>query len=98
MPHDHRSFYVRRALTEHAFALAPDRQNFRELHEDLARQFDALVQNAQLRPKEPTPVWDRQRARATANFALAPERTVAFVLTPSVARRFISANCEVRFD
>jgi hypothetical protein len=44
------SYYRQRAVEERARALASDRQNVREIHEELARQYDALVLHAELRP------------------------------------------------
>ena len=45
------SYYRQRAVTERAMALASDRQNVREIHEELARQYEALVDHAELRPE-----------------------------------------------
>lgn len=50
MSHDDTSYYRKRAVTERAMALAADRQNVREIHEELARQYDALVEQVELRP------------------------------------------------
>ncbi len=47
--HDAR-YYRERAATERAMALASERQEVREIHEELARQYDALVEQADLRP------------------------------------------------
>ncbi len=47
--HDTR-YYQERAIAERALALASERQDVREIHEELARQYDALVEQAQLRP------------------------------------------------
>ncbi len=47
--HDTR-YYRERAITERALALASARQDVREVHEELARQYDALVEHAHLRP------------------------------------------------
>lgn len=44
------SYYRRRALHERAMAAASDRQEVREIHQELARQYDALVEEADLRP------------------------------------------------
>lgn len=43
------SYYRQRAVQERAMALAAERQNVREIHEELARQYDALVTQAELR-------------------------------------------------
>ena len=45
------SYYRQRAATERALAGASDRQNVREIHEELARQYEALVERAELRPE-----------------------------------------------
>ncbi len=48
---DHDTHYYRaRAVTERAMALAAERQDVCEIHEELARQYDALVEQAELRP------------------------------------------------
>ena len=46
------SYYRQRAVTERAMALAAERSNVREIHEELARQYEALVEQVQLRPEE----------------------------------------------
>lgn len=43
-------YYRERAVTERAMALASERREVREIHEELARQYDALVEQAELRP------------------------------------------------
>lgn len=53
MSPDDTSYYRQRAVTERAMALAADRQNVREIHEELARQYEALVSHAELRPSVP---------------------------------------------
>lgn len=50
MSGDDTSYYRQRAVTERAMALAAERQNVREIHEELARQYEALVEQAELRP------------------------------------------------
>ncbi len=46
---DHATRYYReRAFTERAMALASERQQVREIHEELARQYEALVEQADL--------------------------------------------------
>ncbi len=48
---DHDTCYYReRAVKERAMALASERQEVREIHEELARQYDALVEQEELRP------------------------------------------------
>ena len=44
------SYYRDRAATERELALSSDRQNVREIHEELARQYEALVEQESLRP------------------------------------------------
>lgn len=43
-------YYRERAATERAMALASQQREVREIHEELARQYDALVEQAELRP------------------------------------------------
>lgn len=43
------SYYRQRAVTERALALSADRQDVREIHEELARLYDALVNQDELR-------------------------------------------------
>jgi hypothetical protein len=50
MSRDDGSYYRERAQTERAMALASERQNVREIHEELARQYEALAEQAELRP------------------------------------------------
>ena len=50
MSSDDTSYYRQRAVDERAMALAADRQNVREIHEELARQYEALVEQSELRP------------------------------------------------
>ena len=45
------SYYRQRAVAERAMALAAERENVREIHEELARQYEALVEQSELRPK-----------------------------------------------
>jgi len=42
-------YYRERAVTERAMALASERQEVCEIHEELARQYDALVEQAEHR-------------------------------------------------
>lgn len=46
MSRDDASYYRQRAVDHRAMALAADRRNVREIHEELARQYDALVEQA----------------------------------------------------
>lgn len=43
-------YYREQAATERGMAKAADRQNVREIHEELARQYEALVEQGELRP------------------------------------------------
>ena len=45
---DHR-YYRERAATERAMALTSEQREVREIHEELARQYEALVEQAELR-------------------------------------------------
>lgn len=53
-------YYRRRAIEEREMALKSERQNVAAIHEELARQYQALVDEAELRPKlaikVPTPI------------------------------------------
>ena len=42
-------YYRERAATERALAAGADRKNIAEIHEELARQYQALVDQAELR-------------------------------------------------
>lgn len=42
-------YYRERAAKERALALASERQQVREIHEELARQYEALVEQTELR-------------------------------------------------
>jgi hypothetical protein len=44
------SYYRERAATERAMAMVYERQEVREIHEELARQYESLVEQAELRP------------------------------------------------
>jgi hypothetical protein len=46
---DDASYYRQRAVTHRAMLLAAERQNVREIHEEFARQYEALTKSAQLR-------------------------------------------------
>ena len=43
-------YYRERAISERALAKAAERQNVAEIHEELARQYEALVEQDGLRP------------------------------------------------
>ena len=58
------SYYRHRAATERELALSSDRQNVREIHEELARQYDALVEQAALRPGGRKDAFARDRSEA----------------------------------
>ena len=61
-------YYRQRAVAERAMALKADRQDVAAIHEELARQYEALVDQAELRPalsfRLPNPSGSRYRARA----------------------------------
>jgi hypothetical protein len=44
-------YYRRRAVDERAMALKSERRDVAAIHEELARQYQALVDQGQLRPK-----------------------------------------------
>lgn len=43
-------YYRQRAVDERAMALKSERRNVAPIHEELARQYQALVEQAELRP------------------------------------------------
>lgn len=49
MSSDDASYYRQRAVEERAMALSSERRDVREIHEELARQYEALVDQAELR-------------------------------------------------
>ena len=49
-PHD-TEFYRQRAVDERAMALKAERRNVAAIHEELAGQYQALVERAELRPR-----------------------------------------------
>ena len=50
MPSSDTKYYRARAITERELALATDRQDVAEIHGELARLYQALVNQAELRP------------------------------------------------
>jgi hypothetical protein len=48
------TYYRRRAATERVMAGIAQREDVREIHEELARQYEALVERADIRPDERT--------------------------------------------
>ena len=50
MSEEETAYYRQRAAQERAMALVSERQDVREIHEELARQYEALVQRTELRP------------------------------------------------
>lgn len=50
MSGDDLTYYRRRAATERVMASLSQQRNVREIHEELARQYDALVECQQIRP------------------------------------------------
>jgi hypothetical protein len=59
-------YYRERAARERAMALASERQHVREIHEELARQYDALAEQTELRSSLQTAVPDTVATRWTA--------------------------------
>jgi hypothetical protein len=55
-------YYRRQAVDERAMALRSERRDVAAIHEELARQYQALVDQAQLRPKVGMNVPDRLSA------------------------------------
>jgi hypothetical protein len=45
------AYYRRRAANERALALRSENENVREIHEELARLYEALVDKEELRPE-----------------------------------------------
>ena len=58
------NYYRQRAATERELAAASERQNVREIHEELARQYDALVEQESLRPGGPPDAFARDKSEA----------------------------------
>ena len=54
-------YYRQRAATERALAQSADRRIVAEIHEELARQYEALVEQAELRPR-----WGTAAVRLSA--------------------------------
>lgn len=50
MPSNDTDYYRQRAATERAMAQAAGQRNVAEIHEELARQYEALVDQVELRP------------------------------------------------
>lgn len=50
MPSNDTDYYRQRAATERAMAQAASQRNVAEIHEELARQYEALVDQVELRP------------------------------------------------
>lgn len=59
-------YYRRRANDERRLALQADRQNVAAIHEELARQYQALVDQAELRPTLPIIIPDAETRSALA--------------------------------
>jgi hypothetical protein len=54
-------YYLRRARDEHQRASECHRANIAEIHEELARLYEALIEHAELRPvPSPVSVWSAQ--------------------------------------
>lgn len=56
-------YYRQRAVAERAMALKADRQDVAAIHEELARQYQALVDQAELRPAIRFHLPERQSAQ-----------------------------------
>ena len=57
-------YYRQRAIDERAMALKAERRDFAANHEELARQYQALVDNAELQPLRRFEMPVRQSAQA----------------------------------
>lgn len=55
-------YYRQRAVDERAMALKSDRRDVAAIHEELARQYQALVDRAELRPATRITLPERMRA------------------------------------
>ena len=55
-------YYRQRAVDERAMALKSDRRDVAAIHEELARQYQALVDRAELRPGARITLPERMRA------------------------------------
>ena len=53
-------YYRRRAAAEQALALAAERTDVSAIHEELARQYEALIEYVELRPRRDDAVPLRQ--------------------------------------
>jgi hypothetical protein len=62
MPSEDTEYYRQRAAHERAMALKAERHEVAAIHEELARQYQALVDDAELRPAPRFEVPIRQSA------------------------------------
>ncbi len=62
MTSDDTEYYRQRAVDERALALKSERQDVAAIHQELARQYQALVDNVELRPNSRTVVVERRSA------------------------------------
>lgn len=62
MTSNDKEYYRQRALDERAMALKAERRDVAAIHEELARQYQALVDEAELRPRTRFPDLIRQSA------------------------------------
>lgn len=62
MSSDDTEYYRRRAVDERALALKSERSDVAAIHAELARQYQALVEMAELRPPRRAKVRGRQTA------------------------------------
>ena len=58
------AYYRQRAIAEREMALRSDRQGVAAIHEELARLYDALVEQEELRPTLSIPALTRRTASA----------------------------------
>ncbi len=62
MSNNDRDYYRRRATQEREMALKSEHQNVAAIHEDLARQYQALIDQPALRPTLRIVIPERQTA------------------------------------
>lgn len=71
------SYYRQRAITERVNAKRAERQEIAEIHEELARLYDALVEHECLRPTLSTATPNHPRERSPLPRVTIIERTGA---------------------
>ena len=60
------AYYRQRAIAERVNARNADRAEIAEIHEELARLYDALVEHSELRPTLSVPAFNRSQASASS--------------------------------